>query len=103
MEGGRKVTSPAAFDKLSPEAKMKTNYARIWNDKDEQIFAARGGTYTLTGDELHLPVTIAVYAHIIGVDRVLKITRLDKTALVAVTKYPDDPTANVELTYRRVD
>ena len=103
MEAGRKVTSRADFDKLSPDAKMKTNYARVWNDKGEQIFAARGGTYTLTGDELHHPATMALYNHIIGVDRVLKITHLDKTALVGVTKYPDDPTANVELTYRRVD
>ena len=103
MDAGRKVISNADFDKLSPEAKVKTNYARIWDEKNDQVFAARGGTYTLTGDRLHQPATMAIYTHIIGVDRVLRISRLDKTTLVAQTEYPDDPDAHVELTYRRID
>src|SRR5262245_3579587 len=103
MEPGRKVTSNAEFDRLSPEAKVRTNYARIWNEKNEPIFAARGGTYRLAGDKLHHTAALAIYAHIIGVDRVLKITRLDKTSLIAQTEYPDDPTVTDELTYRRID
>ena len=103
MDAGRKVVSNAEFDKLSTEAKVKINYARIWNEKNEQIFAARGGTYSLTGDRLHQPATIAIYTHIIGVDRVLRISRLDKTTLVAQTEFPDDPEAHVEFTYRRID
>jgi hypothetical protein len=103
MDAGRKAMSVADFNKLSPDAKMKANYARIWNNNNEQVFAARGGTYTLTGDRLHHPATIAIYGNIIGVDRVLKINRLDKTAFVAQTEYPDDPEANVEFTYRRID
>ena len=103
MASGRRVITNAEFEKLSPDAKVKTNYARIWNEKNDQIFAARGGTYRLVGDELHHPATIAIYAHIIGVDRVLKITRLDKATLVAQTEYPDDPALNNEVAYRRVD
>ncbi|MDO8795626.1 MAG: hypothetical protein Q7J25_13515 [Vicinamibacterales bacterium] len=103
MTAGRKVIPTAEFDKLSSDSKVKTNYARIWNEKNDQIFAARGGTYRLVGDKLHHPATIAIYTNIIGVDRVLKITRLDKTTLVAQTEYPDDPTVNNELTYRRID
>jgi len=103
MEAGRKTVTDSDFEKLSPDAKAKANYARIWNDKNEQIFAARGGTYTLTGDKLHHPATVAIYSNIIGVDRVLKITRLDKTMLVALTEYPDDPATNVEFSYRRID
>ena len=103
MDAGRKVISNTDFDKLSPEAKVKTNYARIWNEKNDQVFAARGGTYTLAGDRLHQPATMAIYTHIIGVDRVLRISRLDKTTLVAQTEYPDDPAAHVELTYGRID
>ena len=103
MEAGRKVTPNAEFDKLTPEAKIKTNYARIWNDKNEQIFAARAGTYTLVGDKLHHPSVMAIYTNIIGVDRVLKIVRLDNTSLIAHTDYPDDPTTTDELTFRRID
>ena len=88
---------------MSADARMKTNYARIWDEKNQQTFAARGGTYSLVGDKLHHPATMAIYSHIIGVDRVLKIARLDKTTLVAETEYPDDPTERSELTYRRID
>ena len=103
MGAGRTVTATAEFDKLSRDAQVKTNYARIWNDKNEQIFAARGGTYTLVGDKLHHPATLAIYTNIIGIDRVLKITRLDKSTLIAQTEYPDDPTESSEVTYRRID
>ena len=103
MEAGRKTTSSADFAKLSPAARMKTNYARIWDDKDEQVFAARGGTYRHVGDKLHHSATMAIYSNIIGVDRVLRITRLDKTALIATTEYPDNPASKFELTYRRID
>src|SRR6266511_4060382 len=78
MDRGRSVVSSADFAKLSPEAKVKTNYARVWNEKNEQLFAARGGTYRLDGDKLHHTVTMSLYTSIIGVDRVLKIVRLDK-------------------------
>jgi hypothetical protein len=100
---GRKVMSNAEFDKLSPEAKVKTNYARVWNEKNDQVFAARGGTYSLVGDRLHQRATMAIYTNIIGVDRVLRISRLDRTTLVAQTEYPDDPDTHVEFTYRRID
>lgn len=103
MSSGRKVIPTAEFDKLPPDAKVKTNYARVWNEKNEQIFAARGGTYRLIGDKLHQPATVALYTNIIGVDRVLKITRLDKTILVVQTEWPDSPTTTNELTYRRLD
>ena len=45
MARGRNIINPADFAKLSPEEKVKTNYARIWNEKNEQIFGARAGTY----------------------------------------------------------
>src|SRR5438093_6232544 len=49
MERGRSVTNPADFAKLSPEEKVKTNYARVWNEENQQIFAATGGTDTVEG------------------------------------------------------
>ena len=104
MERGRKVTNPDDFAKLSPEEKVKTNYARIWNEKNEQIFAARGGTYSLEGDKIRQKPTIALQTAIIGVDNVLKIIRLDKSTMIAQFEYPIiNPTTTRELTFRRIE
>jgi hypothetical protein len=103
MDRSRSVVSSADFAKLSPQEKVKTNYVRVWNKKNEQMFAARGGTYRLDGDKLHHTVTMALYTQLIGVDRVLKIVRLDTSTLVAQTEYPDNPALSRELTFRRLD
>ena len=104
MERGRSVTNPADFAKFSPEEKVKTNYARIWNEQNEQIFAANGGTYTVEGDTIHQKLTIALSTSVIGVERVLKITHLDKSTMVAqVAAPPINPTTTREVTFRRLD
>jgi hypothetical protein len=106
MQRDRSVVKAADFDKLSPEEKRNTNYARVWDDKGQQVFAARGGTYTLSGDKLHHTATIALYTSIIGVDRVLKITRLDKDTMVAQNEEPPELAAAIparEYTYRRIE
>ena len=103
VDRSRSVVSGADFAKLSPEEKVKTNYARVWNEKNEQVFAARGGTYRLDGDKLHHTVMMSLYTSIIGVDRVLKIVHLDTSTLVAQTEYPDNPALSRELTFRRLD
>src|SRR5215831_3799211 len=102
MTRDRSVISPADFAKLSPEEKVKINYARIWNEKNEQIFGANGGTYTVEGDKIHQKLTIALSTSVIGVDRVLTITRLDKSTIVAqVESPPINPTTTREVTFRR--
>jgi hypothetical protein len=108
MTRDRSVTSPADFAKLSPEEKVKTNYARIWNEKNEQIFVARGGTYSIEGDKIHQKSTMALNTFIIGVDSVLKVTRLDKSTLIAQVEFPPvpdptTPTHTRELTFRRLE
>ena len=104
MTRDRSVISPADFAKLSPEEKVKTNYARIWNEKNEQIFAANGGTYTVEGDKIHIKPTIALATYIIGVDTVLKVTRLDKSTMVVQYEFPPvNPTTTRELTLRRIE
>jgi hypothetical protein len=35
-------------------------YARVWNEKDQAIFAARAGTYTIVGDKVHETPTISL-------------------------------------------
>jgi len=104
MRRDRAIVKAANFAKLSPEDKHKTNYALIWNDKDQQVFAARGGTYTLSGDKLHQTETIAIRTGRIGVDRVLKIIRLDKDTMVAQNEDPPELAASArEYIYRRID
>ena len=91
-----------------PSCGSKTNYARIWNEKNEAIFAARGGTYSLEGDKIHQKPTIALATYIIGVDLVLKVTRLDKSTMIAQIEFPPvpnptNPTHTRELTFRRIE
>ena len=104
MERGRSVMNPADFAKLSPEEKIKTNYARVWNEKNQQIFVANGGTYTVEGDTIHQKPTIALATSIIGVDIVWKITRFDKSTLVVQYEFPlINPTTTREHTFRRIE
>jgi hypothetical protein len=104
MTRDRSVISPADFAKLSPEEKVKTNYARVWNEKNEQLFGANGGTYSVEGDTIHEKPTMALYTGLIGTDRVLKLTRLDKSTMVAQLEWPPvNPTTTRELTYRRIE
>ena len=77
---------------------------RRLNEKNEQIFAARAGTYTVEGDKIHQKPTMALNTYIIGGDFVLKITRLDKSTMVAQIEWPPlNPTTTRELTYRRIE
>ena len=104
MTRDRSVISPADFAKLSPEEKVKTNYARVWNEKNEQLFGANGGTYSVEGDTIHEKPTMALYTGLIGTDRVLKITRLDTSTMVAQLAWPPvNPTTTRELTYHRIE
>jgi len=56
------------------------------------------------GDTLHQKPTIALSTSVIGADRVLKITHLDKSTMVAqVAARPINPTTTREVTYRRIE
>jgi len=92
-----------AFEKLPPEEKMRVSYSRIWDATGQQVFAARGGTYHLEGNAIHHAATIAMYAEIIGVDRVLRIVSLDRDKLVVRTEFSDVPAVQNEWTFRRIE
>ncbi len=82
---------------------LKTNYARVWNEKNDQIFMARGGTYSVRGDRIHQQPTIALYTEIIGKGFVLKVTRLDKSTMVTQMDWIQGPAITIESTFRRID
>src|SRR5205085_4300088 len=101
MEPGRKGI--AEYQKLSVSEQRQANCSRIWNDANEQLFQARAGSYRLAGDKIYHTATIAMLVDIIGIERVLKITKFDKTTLVVQTEFPDAPNYRYEFTYRRLD
>lgn len=103
MDNGRPVVSPARYDSLSAEEKAKVDYARVFDGKGGQVFAARGGTWKLDGDKLHQTAVMAIYAPIVGVDRILKVRRWTGRTLVVQTPFVGSPELMVELTYRRID
>src|SRR5262245_6937169 len=82
MTRDRSVISPADFAKLAPEEKIKTNYARVWDKENKQIFRADGGPFTIEGDEIHKKPTVALNPYGIGREIILKVTRLDKSMMV---------------------
>jgi len=49
---------------------------------------ARGGTYSVEGDKIHAKPTMALNTFIIGVDLVLKVTRLDKSTMIGQYEFP---------------
>ena len=104
MARERKAPLPReAFEKLSSDEKVKANHSRIWDEKGQQLFAARGGTYSVEGDKLHQWAAIAVYSEVIGIDRMLRILRLDKDTLVVRTEFADLPDIQQEWTFRRIE
>ena len=92
-----------AFEKLPAEEKVRVSYSRVWNEQGQQVFAARAGTWQLDGDQLHHAATIAMYAEIVGVDRVLRIVSLDRNTLVMRTEFADLPDVRNEWTFRRIE
>ena len=96
MTRDRSVISPADFAKLSPEEQVKTNYARVWNEKNKPIFAANGGTYTVEGDEIHKKPMIALNPAGIGNEIILKVTHLDRSTMVFQH-------GTIEHTFRRIE
>jgi hypothetical protein len=104
MARERKAPLPESeFAKLSSDEKVKANHARVWNENGQQLFAARAGTYSLEGDKLHQRAAIALYSEIIGVDRVLRIVRMDKNTLVVRTEFADQPDVQQEWTFHRIE
>ncbi|HEY3113898.1 MAG TPA: hypothetical protein VGJ62_09455 [Gemmatimonadaceae bacterium] len=103
MYPGRKSVTPAQYESLSPEERVKVDYSRVFDAKGNQVFAARAGTWRLVGKQLHQTASMAIYAPIIGIDRALKITRLNKTSLVLEAPGFTSPDLSTELTYRRID
>ena len=102
MKMGRKAVSAADFGKLSPQEQIKVNYAKVWDDKNAQIFAARGGTYRLEGNLLRTTRSIALQPTTIGLNETFTVVRFDRNAITLRTT-PDGDGVAYELTLRRLE
>ena len=102
MKNGRKVVSDADFGSLSPQEQMKVNYAKVWNDENEQLFAARGGTYRLEGNVLHTTRSIALQPASVGQNEAFTVVRLDRNTMTYRTT-PGSDGAVYEVVLRRLD
>ncbi|MFL5463658.1 MAG: hypothetical protein ACJ8AC_06460 [Gemmatimonadaceae bacterium] len=102
MENGRKATSAADFRNLSPQEKINVNYAKVWDDKNTQIFAARGGTYKLAGNVMHTTRSVALQPATVGLNETFTVVRFDRNTLVLRTP-PDGEGIAYEVTLRRLE
>jgi hypothetical protein len=102
MENGRKVVADADFAKLSPQEQMKVNYAKVWNDKGDQIFAARGGTYRLQGNVVHTTRSLGLQPTFIGLNEAYTVVRFDRKTMTVRTTPGGDGIA-YEISLRRID
>ena len=101
MEKGRKVVSAADFRNLSQQEQIKVNYAKVWDDKNAQIFAARGGTYKLEGNVMYTTRSIALQPATVGLNETFTVVRFDRNTITLRTPPDRDGVAN-EFTLRRL-
>ena len=102
MENGRNAVSAADFGKLSPQEQVKANYAKVWNDKNAQIFAARAGTYKLKGNVMHTTRLIALQPSGVGLNETVTVARFDRNTITFHTA-PDGDGVAYEVTLRRLE
>lgn len=102
MEYGRKAVSAADFRNLSPQEQIKVNYAKVWDDTNAQIFAARAGTYRLEGNVMHTTRTIALQPSMVGLNETFTVVRFNRNTITLRTS-PDSDGVARELTLRRLD
>jgi hypothetical protein len=102
MENDRKVVPAAEFARLSVQEQMKVNYAKVWDKKDRQVFAARAGTYRLEGNVIYTTRLIALQPDLVGLNESLTILHFDRKTIVWRTA-PNSAGVAREVTLRRID
>ncbi len=103
MKKGRPVVTPGELGRMAPEARVSTRYAQIWDDRNEPVFWASGGTYSIVDSMFVVgPRVLSIEPHWIGVEGEEPITRLDRDAYVYLSPPRADGTV-IETTHRRID
>jgi len=102
MELGRAVTTPAQLAALSEGQRRQTNYAKIYNDKDQNVFWASGGEYHIEGDRFVVVRAMSIEPFWVSVRSYDHIIYLDSTTYI----YQDGPNKQgviTQITHHRID
>jgi hypothetical protein len=82
MDLDRQVITPAELQKLAPEIRVRTNYAKIWDAEHRPRFWASGGTYRLEGNKFVYTDLVSIEPHMINHKGIEIIASVDGTTYV---------------------
>jgi hypothetical protein len=102
MEHGRTVTTPDQLAAMSEEQRRQTNYAKIYNDQDKNVFWASGGEYHIVGDHFVVARHMSIEPYQQAWQSFDHIVYLDSTTYI----YDDGPNKQgvvTQVIHRRVD
>lgn len=101
MDHGRPVITADSLAKLTPEARQRVNYAKIWDERDQPRFWASGGQYRLVGNRFVIARAMSIEPAQEAVRSYDEIVQLDRTLYV----YRTTDRAGVvrEWVHRRLD
>jgi hypothetical protein len=102
MELGRTVTTPAELAAMAEEQRRQANYAKIYNDKDQNVFWASGGEYHIQGDRFVVARDMSIEPYWVSVRSYDQIVYLDSTTYI----YHDGPNKQGVITqviHHRID
>jgi hypothetical protein len=101
MEKDRPALSRAEFERLSPEERIKANYRRVWNEKNQTVFTGIATTYTVQGNTITYTTRIALNPNQLGRVGSETIARLAGDTLI-IHRPPNADGAVLEETWRRL-
>ncbi len=103
MKKGRPVVTPGELARLPLDEKIAARHAQIWDDRNQPVFWASGGTYSIVDSMFVVgPRVLSIEPFWIGVEGEEPITRLDRDAYVYLSPPRADGTV-IETTHRRID
>ena len=102
MEFGRTVTTPAQLAAMSPEERRRTNYAKIYNAQDQNVFWASGGEYHIEGDRFVIARAMSIEPLQQSMKSYDQMVQLDSTTYI-YQEGPDRQGVIRQIIHRRID
>ena len=101
MDHARAVTTADHLARLSPSARRRVNYAKIWDERDQPRFWASGGEYRIEGNRFVIARVMSIEPEQASARSYDEIVRLDDSSYV----YRTTDRAGVvrEWVHRRLD
>jgi hypothetical protein len=101
MDLDRAVTQMADLAKLPAAERVKTDYAKIWNDAGQIRFWAAGGIYWLVGADRHYTNLVSIEPYQVNLGNIETVVRLDDSVYV-YRSLPDKEGVQRETYERRI-